>query len=76
MNNLDSSSVSSFQPCCLLLSQASTNLDNSIPSSLVHLGMLSLEKVQDILGQGSVSGSDFIDDEVLVGKVFEKILRD
>jgi hypothetical protein len=44
--------------------------DYVILCSLVDLGVLICEKIQDIPGQSAVSGSELVDDKVLIGEVF------
>jgi hypothetical protein len=68
--------VSSSCPALLQTLQPLTNLDNAIPSALVDLGLLVGDVVEDVAHEGTVSGSNLVDDEVLVGVEVELVLGD
>lgn len=57
----------------LQLDKISTNLDDIIMGSIVHLCMFFLKVIKNILSQSPISGTDFVYDEVFVWKIFQKI---
>lgn len=59
----------------LQLDQTSTNFDDIVPRPFVNHRMRLLKVVQDIHSQGSISSTNFVDDEVLVWEVLQQVFR-
>ena len=63
----------SLQKFPLYIREVGTNFNNVVARPLVYVWMLFLQIVQNVPGQCTVTGADFIDDEILVWEVFEQI---
>ena len=58
----------------LLTCQTFTNLDDRVSCTLIHFWVPILEEVQDVQSESPIPRTDFVDDEIFIGKVLQKIL--
>ena len=66
--------VFALEFCFLQLDKAFADLDDIVPRSLIDVRILRLQHVENIQGKCTVSGTNFVDDKILVGKVLQQVL--
>lgn len=68
--------VDILQFLLLQLRQTPADFDNVVPRAFVNARVFVTNVVQDVKGQSPVTGTDLVNDEILIREVLEQVFRD